>query len=68
MKYIFEVKNIKCGGCASNIKNHLQNDGRISSIEVEIESGKVSIESEIDASNEWLKIMNDIGYPEKTND
>ncbi|MDH5735181.1 MAG: heavy-metal-associated domain-containing protein [Gammaproteobacteria bacterium] len=65
MKYRFEVENIKCGGCAANIKNHLQQDERILNIEVDIDKGCVSIESEIDATNDWIKVMTELGYPVK---
>ena len=65
MKFDFEVNNIKCGGCVSNIKNHLQQDARISNIEVDIDTGRVSFESETDARVEWSKLLTDLGYPEK---
>ena len=65
MKLNFEVANIKCAGCASNIKSHLQNDDRIISIDVDIDKGCVSIEAKLDASEEWLQVMKDLGYPEK---
>ncbi|MCW8854298.1 MAG: heavy-metal-associated domain-containing protein [Gammaproteobacteria bacterium] len=65
MIFNFEVENIKCAGCASNIKNHLQGDHRINNIEVDIEKGLVEIDAETDASDEWLKIMTELGYPKK---
>ena len=65
MKLNFEVENIKCAGCASNIKNHLQNDDRIISIDVDIDKGTVSIEAKLDASDEWLQVMKELGYTEK---
>ena len=65
MKFNFEIDNIKCAGCVSNIKTHLQNDERISNVEVEIATGCVTIESDIDASNEWLTVMAELGYPKK---
>ena len=65
MKFNFEVDNIKCAGCVSNIKNHLQDDHRINNIDVDIEKGCVEIDADSDASEEWLKIVTDLGYPEK---
>ena len=65
MKYTFELQNIKCSGCASSIKNKLVSDSRISEIEVDIKTGVVTIESDTDASAEWLKTMTELGYPEK---
>lgn len=65
MEYSFKVANVKCGGCASNIKTNLENDARIKKVEVDIESGTVRIDANSDASSDWLKQMADLGYPEK---
>lgn len=65
MEFSYQLANIKCAGCAATIKNNLENDNRISNIDIDVETGTVHIESETDASSEWLKIMADLGYPEK---
>lgn len=65
MKFNFEVDNIKCAGCVSNIKEHLESDDRINNIEVDIEKGCVEIDADSDASEEWLTVMTGLGYPKK---
>ena len=40
---IFNVKNVKCGGCVSAIENGLKSLPGVDSIEVTIEGGKVTV-------------------------
>jgi copper chaperone len=65
MKFEFDVENIKCGGCAGTIKKRLLNTAGISSVEVDVAGGVVSIEAEADASDLWRKELLAMGYPEK---
>lgn len=60
-----DVENIKCGGCAGTIKKRLQEDARISDVEVDVEQGRVTIHSEQDASADWCALLLKLGYPEK---
>ena len=65
MKFDFDVENIKCGGCAGTIKKRLQADAGISSVEVDVAAGRVSIEAETDATERWRAELLSMGYPEK---
>ena len=65
MDFSFKLANIKCDSCATYIKNHLKNDERIFDIEVNIANGVVTVHSDIDASDEWLLALADMGYPER---
>ena len=65
MAYSFEVENIKCDSCTTYIKNHLKNDERITNIEVNMANGVVNISSDVDARDEWLQALADMGYPKK---
>lgn len=65
MNYLFEVENIKCGGCAGSIKKKLMNHADITSVEVDVEQGIVNIEAEKDDSQQWRAELLSMGYPEK---
>ena len=64
MSYSISVENIKCAGCANTIKTRLVELDSVSSVEVEIETGIVTIDGEEalrdDVSAELLRL----GYPE----
>lgn len=60
----FLVKNVKCGGCAGAIENGLKTLPGIDSVDVEIDSGKVTV-SGSDLSREQLAAkLQELGYPE----
>lgn len=60
------VDNIKCGGCANNVKLSLNKIEGISSVEVEIEAGKVAFEYASDeAKTAVLQKLTSLGYPEQ---
>lgn len=64
-KIIIKADNIKCGGCATNIKNGLSELPEVNSVGVNIESGNVTIEAgNIDKATLEQK-LNDLGYPAK---
>jgi len=59
----FTVKNVKCGGCVSNIKNGLQGMSGISEVDVEIAGGKVTVTGEnLDRTSIETK-LGELGYP-----
>lgn len=61
---IFNVKNVKCGGCASAIENGLKSLPGVDSIEVAIDTGKVTvIGSELSRERITGKLQ-ELGYPE----
>ena len=64
MSLSIQVENIKCGGCANSIKKGLMDEAGVSTVEIDIENGMVSIDGENldrDAIAEHLLKM---GYPE----
>jgi len=64
MSLSIEVENIKCGGCANSIKKGLMDEAGVSTVEIDVENGMVSIDGENldrDAIAEHLLKM---GYPE----
>jgi copper chaperone CopZ len=61
------VKNIKCGGCMSGIKNALLAFPGVKSVEINIEEEKITIQGEKLDRTAYLKKVDGMGYPEKGN-
>jgi len=63
----FNIKadNIKCGGCATNIKNGLNELSEVESVNVNIETGKVTIIANNIEQSIIEQKLNDLGYPAK---
>ncbi len=59
------VQNVKCGGCASNITQGLEEMDGISSVAVEVESGTVTIEGETVERETIISKLDELGYPAK---
>lgn len=60
----FKVRNVKCGGCAANIKNGLAELTGVSKIEVRIESGEVAVEGDQLDRQQLAEKLGQLGYPE----
>ena len=60
----FKVDNVKCAGCASNIETNLAAINGVDKVDVEIESGIVTVSgSSLDASALASRLA-EIGYPQ----
>ena len=64
MMHLFEVVNIKCGGCARSIDKALRADPRVREVGVDIERGLVSVEAEAGAGEALRAELLRLGYPE----
>jgi len=64
VKHLFEVLNIKCGGCARSIERALRADPRVTSVEVDVPAGLVSVEAAAEAIDEARATLLRLGYPE----
>jgi copper chaperone len=64
MKQQFEVENIKCGGCVNSIKTALLKLKGVESIEVDQDIDTIALTGTIERDL-VIKILNDLGYPEK---
>jgi copper chaperone len=64
MLHRFELANIKCGGCARSIDKALRADLRVSSVEVDVDKGVVSVEATDDAREALRAELLRLGYPE----
>ncbi len=58
------VENIKCGGCAKTIRTRLLQEQGVSAVEVDIETGRVSIAADADTRPALVERLAGLGYPE----
>ncbi len=66
MKYEILVENIKCGGCANTIKTKLEALAHVNAVQIDVENGSVSIDTNDSDSRDVLvaKLL-ELGYPEQ---
>ena len=60
-----QLENVKCGGCANAIREGLLTLNGIHQVEVEIESGTVTISGEGYNHKDIHSKLNELGYPVK---
>ncbi len=61
-----KLKNIKCDGCVTNIKNVLNAFTNIDTVAVNKEDGSVKISGSSLNKKEIVSSLSSIGYPEKS--
>jgi copper chaperone len=64
MSLSIQVENIKCGGCANSIKKRLMDEARVSTVEIDVENGRVSIDGENLDRDAIAAHLLKMGYPE----
>lgn len=64
MKQIFEVENIKCGGCVNSIKTALLKLDAVEEVSIDKDTDTINITGTIERYI-VLKKLNELGYPEK---
>lgn len=65
MQHIIEVENIKCGGCANTISRQLQKIAGVETVSVDIDNGRVTVESSADIRTQLVAALLASGYPER---
>ncbi|MBN2865621.1 MAG: heavy-metal-associated domain-containing protein [Thiotrichales bacterium] len=63
-RFEITVENIKCGGCANQIKNKLMENPLIQHVMVDIEAGLVKIEADLAEKSVIVERLAQLGYPE----
>ena len=58
-----KVSNVKCGGCVSNIQNGLSAIAGISSVDVDIPTGEVTLACDKPNMAEVKDKLRTLGYP-----
>ena len=64
MAYTIAVENIKCGGCASSIRNRLLERELASAVEVDVTGGLVHVEGDPQQREQVIGALSSMGYPE----
>jgi len=63
MKKIFEVRNVKCGGCANTLKKSLLNEFGEVDVNLNVEPRAITLELK-EEQEEALKLkLRQLGYP-----
>ena len=60
-KHVFTVDNMTCNGCVANIRQSLEADQRIQSIDIQLSRKRVTVEGDIN-SQETAEIIRQAGY------
>ena len=63
MSYKLTVENIKCGGCASTITTKLNKIDGVTSSEVDVDNGVITINAKESTKAEAAELLLKIGYP-----
>ena len=66
MNYTLEVLNVKCGGCANNIRSNLSKLAGVEKVAVDIPAGKVMVEAAEGLRENISSTLATLGYPEKS--
>jgi copper chaperone len=64
MSLSIQVENIKCGGCANSIKKGLMDEAGVSTVEIDVENGMVSIDGKDLDRDAIAAHLLKMGYPE----
>ncbi|MGB4947678.1 MAG: heavy metal-associated domain-containing protein [Candidatus Competibacter denitrificans] len=65
MELEFLAQNIKCNGCASAIRAGLGKHPQAHDIQVEVSTGRVTVQADSNIRAELTKILQELGYPER---
>lgn len=60
----FTVQNVKCGGCAAIIRDDLGERPEVETIEVDVDSGQVTVHGDPLDRAALAARMAELGYPE----
>ncbi len=59
----FRVANVKCGGCAANIRDGLGSVEGVSQISVDVASGDVEVQGDALVRDVLIARLVELGYP-----
>lgn len=61
MKHTFNVPDMSCNHCKMRIEKTMSESGKIKDLEIDLQSKKVTLESELPESD-LIKLFDDAGY------
>lgn len=65
MKYTFRVPDMSCNHCKMRIEKAMNESGKVSGLNVDLTSKKVSLESDLSESD-LIKLFDEAGYDAET--
>ena len=65
MEYVIVADNIKCDGCASSIKDALGRLDGVQAVDVDVDSGRVTVSADDGLRDVLAATLEASGYPEK---
>ena len=65
MQLEFLAQNVKCNGCASAIRAGLGKHPQARDVQVDVPTGRVTVQADSDIRAELGAALRDLGYPEK---
>lgn len=65
MELEFLVHNVKCQGCASAIRERLGQHPQVREVQVDVPTGRVTVETAGDVRGELSEMLKELGYPEQ---
>jgi copper chaperone len=65
MEYVIVADNIKCDGCASSIKDALGKLDGVQAVDVDVDSGRVTVTADDGLRDVLAATLEASGYPEK---
>ena len=68
MKQVFEVLNVKCGGCANTLIKSLADEFGEVSVDLECEPRKITLDVEEDQIEKLKLKLRSLGYPLTTDE
>ena len=61
MKYNFNVPDMSCNHCKMRIEKAMNGSGKVKNLNIDLQSKKVSLESEL-SENELIELFDNAGY------
>ena len=58
-----QVKNVKCGGCATRIQQGLTNLNGVEAVEVDVATGAVTVAGDAFSRDDVVNTLSSLGYP-----
>jgi len=65
MELEFQVQNVKCQGCASAIREGLGQHPQVRGVQVDVPTGRITVETAGDVRGELSGMLRELGYPAK---
>ncbi len=65
MEFEFQAQNVKCQGCVSAIRDGLSQNPYVQEVQVDVATGRVTVQAQSDIRSALAVTLKELGYPEK---